>query len=70
MIPLVSSLSNIEQAFRVFKNLKTFFKTVITKHRDTFDSKNIRDCIDSYIYEQNSRLLKDPNTTFCGKFHY
>ncbi|KAG8197779.1 hypothetical protein JTE90_006480 [Oedothorax gibbosus] len=63
-IPLVSKFMAVDQAVRAFQNLKTFCKTVITKHRDTFDPKNIRDFIDRFIDEQNSKQKKDPNTTF------
>ncbi|KAG8197777.1 hypothetical protein JTE90_006478 [Oedothorax gibbosus] len=40
------------------------YETAITKHRDTFDPKNIRDFIDRFIDEQNFKQEKDPNTTF------
>ncbi|KAG8174232.1 hypothetical protein JTE90_016583 [Oedothorax gibbosus] len=63
-IPVVSNFMAIDQAVQAFQNIKTFFKAVITKHRDTFDPKNMRDFIDRFINEQNSKQHKDPNTTF------
>ncbi|KAG8171470.1 hypothetical protein JTE90_014863 [Oedothorax gibbosus] len=41
-----------------------FFKNIINKHKDTFDSKNMRDFIDKYIFEVTSKQEKDPNTSF------
>ncbi|KAG8181433.1 hypothetical protein JTE90_015452 [Oedothorax gibbosus] len=63
-IPLVSKLFEMERALNSLNEIMTFFRKEIKKHRSTFDSKNSRDFIDSFIREQSSRKLTDPNTTF------
>ncbi|KAG8181434.1 hypothetical protein JTE90_015453 [Oedothorax gibbosus] len=63
-IPVLSKLFDMGKAVVALDAVKAFFKKEIKKHRDTYDSKNIRDFIDSFIDEQSSRKLKDSNTTF------
>jgi cytochrome P450 family 2 subfamily J len=63
-VPLVSKLFEMERACNSINETMTFFRKEIKKHKETFDPKNIRDFIDSFIGEQDSRKLKDPNTTF------
>ncbi|KAG8179117.1 hypothetical protein JTE90_000151 [Oedothorax gibbosus] len=62
-VPFFSKMFSLEKGFNALQNVRNLLKKEINKHKDTFDAKNIRDFIDSFIVEMNSRKLKDPNTT-------
>ncbi|KAG8194958.1 hypothetical protein JTE90_021419 [Oedothorax gibbosus] len=54
---------SMEKGYNATKNVRNFLRREIKKHKDTFDAKNIRDFIDSFLVEMNSRKSKDPNTS-------
>ncbi|GBN91756.1 Cytochrome P450 1A1, partial [Araneus ventricosus] len=51
------------QLFKVITEVKDYCKKQIQEHEATFDPKNIRDFVDSYLLEVKKRR-DDPNTTF------
>jgi cytochrome P450 family 2 subfamily J len=63
-VPVISKLFDMKKGVAAIDKIKAFFNKEVEKHKDTYDPKNIRDFIDSFIGEQDSRKLKDPNTTF------
>lgn len=47
-----------------------FFQETVDKHRATFDASNIRDLIDTYLYEiQQAKEEGRADTLFEGKNH-
>ncbi|XP_015919937.1 cytochrome P450 2F2 [Parasteatoda tepidariorum] len=51
-------------AVKAFEGSQNLFHKLIKEHKQTLEPQNIRDYVDRYLIEMESRIQKDPKTTF------
>ncbi|XP_015919927.1 cytochrome P450 2J6 [Parasteatoda tepidariorum] len=62
-IPFVKG-QQYKEAYSAFESTQNLFSKYIEEHKKTLDSQNIRDYVDRYLLEMDSRKRNDPKTTF------